>query len=92
MPRSSSGLGRRPLTPVTRVQIPYGVQKEDLETLSRWLVFRDFSYGLKSCLLFACALDDENRGVVAALASDQCVFGHGTAHLISLAGYWASNV
>ncbi len=24
-PRSSSGLGRRPLTPVTRVQIPYGV-------------------------------------------------------------------
>ena len=25
-PRSSSGLGRRPLTPVTRVQIPYGVQ------------------------------------------------------------------
>ena len=25
MPRSSSGLGRRPLTPVTRVQIPYGV-------------------------------------------------------------------
>ena len=26
MPRSSSGLGRRPLTAVTRVQIPYGVQ------------------------------------------------------------------
>ena len=25
-PRSSSGLGRRPLTAVTRVQIPYGVQ------------------------------------------------------------------
>ena len=25
MPSSSSGLGRRPLTPVTRVQIPYGV-------------------------------------------------------------------
>ena len=24
-PRSSSGLGRRTLTPVTRVQIPYGV-------------------------------------------------------------------
>ena len=55
-------------------------------------MFRDFSYGLKSCLLFACALDDENRGVVAALASDHRVFGHGAAHLISLAGYWASNV
>ncbi len=27
MPRSSSGLGRRPLTAVTRVQIPYGVQR-----------------------------------------------------------------
>lgn len=26
MPRSSSGLGRRPLTAVARVQIPYGVQ------------------------------------------------------------------
>ena len=28
MPRSSSGLGRRPLTPVTRVQIPYGVPQD----------------------------------------------------------------
>ena len=44
MPRSSSGLGRRPLTPVTRVQIPYGVQIENLETLSLKIVFRDFSY------------------------------------------------
>ena len=28
-PRSSSGLGRRPLTPVTRVRIPYGVQNKN---------------------------------------------------------------
>ena len=28
-PRSSSGLGRWPFTPVTRVQIPYGVQNRD---------------------------------------------------------------
>ena len=38
LPRSSSGLGRRPLTPVTRVQIPYGVQSlhilTDVEPLS----------------------------------------------------------
>ena len=32
MPRSSSGLGRRPLTAVTRVQIPYGVQEENLRS------------------------------------------------------------
>ena len=44
MPRSSSGLGRRPLTPVTRVQIPYGVQIKNLETLSMKVAFRDFRY------------------------------------------------
>ena len=31
-PRSSSGLGRRPFTPVTRVRIPYGVPQRG----SRW--------------------------------------------------------
>ena len=34
-PRSSSGLGRRPLTPVTRVQIPYGVQILNTTTSGR---------------------------------------------------------
>ncbi len=33
-PRSSSGLGRRPLTPVTRVQIPYGVRIKPSELFS----------------------------------------------------------
>ena len=37
MPLSSSGLGRRPLTPVTRVQIPYGVPTESCEPLGSQL-------------------------------------------------------
>ncbi len=48
MPRSSSGLGRRPLTPVTRVQIPYGVQRPPAFKLE------DFSYPGK-CLFLAPA-------------------------------------
>ena len=46
MPRSSSGLGHRPLTAVTRVQIPYGVQHEDpLGALSAEGIF---GFGVKS--------------------------------------------
>lgn len=33
-PRSSRGLGRRPFTPVTRVQIPYAVQSPPLERMA----------------------------------------------------------
>ncbi len=39
MPRSSRGLGRRPLTAVTRVQIPYGVQRSGLSRTA--LVFNE---------------------------------------------------
>ena len=40
MPRSSSGLGRRPLTAVTRVQIPYGVQRKTSDPAHGSEVFR----------------------------------------------------
>ena len=35
MPRSSRGLGRRPLTAVTRVRIPYGVRRESSSGIFR---------------------------------------------------------
>ena len=45
-PRSSSGLGRRPLTPVTRVQIPYGVQISNTATSGR-LHFQELTGGFR---------------------------------------------
>ena len=44
MPRSSSGLGRWPLTPVTRVRVPYGVPIENAFFTSKWR--RCFFYGV----------------------------------------------
>ncbi len=54
MPRSSRGLGRRPLTAVTRVQIPYGVQNESPELYQRyWLgTFRAVRSPLRDLLGF----------------------------------------
>ena len=78
MPRSSSGLGRRPLTPVTRVQIPYGVQvkspggnesssggfryAEAVKTISR--------RGLALCTSLAVALGSGAVAPPAATAQD----------------------
>src|SRR5699024_6919201 len=50
-PRSSSGLGRRPLTAVTRVQIPYGVQIRGSQYFN-WLP-----------LLIACVLRIRRNGI-----------------------------
>ena len=70
MPRSSSGLGRRPLTPVTRVQIPYGVQiiNSQLRRLSRGA--GSFRVNGHFCLLnrVFCIAVAELSGVWASVA------------------------
>ena len=45
-PRSSSGLGHRPLTAAARVQIPYGVQREDLHLVGGVFFFVGVGGGL----------------------------------------------